>query len=219
MYIQLNSQVICYEKTGEGTPVILIHGNKEDHHIFDVLVETMSEDHTVYAMDSRGHGESATPKEFHYKDMAEDVINLIKALDIEKPYLLGYSDGGIIALLVAMKASNLLSGIVCCGANMSPTGFHHRDIREIKKEYKKTKDPRTLMMLQEPDITKSDLSRIKVPAMIIAGENDCIKEKETLTISDSIPEATSQILPGENHSSYILETDKIYRYIKGFLGR
>jgi pimeloyl-ACP methyl ester carboxylesterase len=151
--------------------------------------------------------------------MAKDVINLIKALDIEKPYLLGYSDGGIIALLVAMKASNLLSGIVCCGANMSPTGFHHRDIREIKKEYKKTKDPRTLMMLQEPDITKSDLSRIKVPAMIIAGENDCIKEKETLTISDSIPEATSQILPGENHSSYILETDKIYRYIKGFLGR
>ena len=62
MYIQLNSQVICYEKTGQGKPVILIHGNNEDHHIFDTLVETMSKYHTVYAMDSRGHGESATPK-------------------------------------------------------------------------------------------------------------------------------------------------------------
>ena len=79
MYIQLNSQVICYEKTGEGAPVILIHGNTEDHHIFDRLIEDMEKDHTVYAMDSRGHGESATPKEFHYADMAEDVINLIKA--------------------------------------------------------------------------------------------------------------------------------------------
>ena len=218
MYIQLNSQVICYEKTGEGTPVILIHGNKEDHHIFDELAETMSTHHTVYAMDSRGHGESATPKEFHYKDMAEDVINLIKALDIEKPYLLGFSDGGIIALLVAIKASELLSGIICCGANRSPAGFHHKDLHEIKKEYKKTKDPRTLMMLQEPDISKSDLSRIKVPALIIAGENDCIKEKETLLISDCIPEAATQILPGENHHSYIVETDRLYRYISGFLG-
>ena len=80
MYIQLNSQVICYEKTGEGSPVILIHGNKGDHHTFDALAETMSNYHTVYAMDSRGYGESATPKEYHYKDMAEDVINLINAL-------------------------------------------------------------------------------------------------------------------------------------------
>ena len=87
MYIQLNSQVICYEKTGEGSPVILIHGNKGDHHTFDALAETMSQRHTVYAMDTRGHGESATPKEYHYRDMAEDVINLINALDIENPYV------------------------------------------------------------------------------------------------------------------------------------
>ena len=110
MYIQLNSQVICYEKTGEGSPVILIHGNKGDHHTFDALAETMSNYHTVYAMDSRGYGESATPKEYHYKDMAEDVINLINALDIEKPYLIGFSDGGIIALLIINVLSNYSTG-------------------------------------------------------------------------------------------------------------
>ena len=137
MYIQLNSQVICYEKTGEGTPVILIHGNNGDHHTFDELVCTMCRDHTVYAMDSRGHGESATPKEYHYADMADDVINLIDALDIKSPALVGYSDGGIVALLVAIKASNKISRIVCCGANLSPAGIHHKDLREIKKEYKR----------------------------------------------------------------------------------
>lgn len=217
MYIQLNSQVICYEKTGEGSPVILIHGNKGDHHTFDPLTEVMSREHTVYAMDSRGYGESATPKEYHYKDMANDVINLIKALDIEKPYLLGFSDGGIIALLVAIKASSLLGGIICCGANLTPDGLHRKDLREIKKEYKKTNDPKTLMMLQEPDISVSDLGRISVPAMIIAGENDCIREKETMRIAQGIPDSGLQILPGENHYSYVVGTDILYRYIRGFI--
>ena len=218
MYIQLNSQVICYEKTGQGKPVILIHGNNEDHHIFDTLVETMSKYYTVYAMDSRGHGESATPKEYHYDDMANDVINLIKALDIEKPALVGYSDGGVIALLVAIKASRLISSIVCCGANLSPAGIHHRDLREIKREYRKTNDPITGMMLVEPDIEPSDLERISVPALIVAGEHDCIKEKETKKIANNINNSKILILSGETHSSYIEGTDVLYRYISNFLG-
>ena len=217
MYIQLNSQVICYEKTGEGTPVILIHGNKEDHHIFDELVEIMSREHTVYAMDSRGHGESATPKEYHYSDMADDVINLIDALDIISPALEGYSDGGIVALLVAIRASNKISRIVCCGANLSPAGIHHKDLREIKKDYKRDNDPRTLMMLVEPDIDTSELQRISVPALIIAGEKDCIKERETNRIASNIKNSQLLILPGEDHSSYIEHTDKIYNYIYRFL--
>ena len=217
MYIQLNSQIICYERTGErGTPVILIHGNREDHHIFDKLVETMSKDHVVYAMDSRGHGESATPKSYHYDDMASDVINLIDALDIVKPYIVGYSDGAIVALLVAMRASRLLSGIVCCGANLTPAGFHHRDLREIKKEYKRTEDPRVLMMLQEPNIDARDLSAITVPALIVAGEKDCIKEKETQKIAASINNSELLIISGQTHSSYIENTDVLYKFIETF---
>lgn len=219
MYIQLNSQIICYEKTGEGSPVILLHGNREDHHIFDKLAERLERDHTVYAVDSRGHGESATPKEYHYSDMADDVINLINALDIENPYILGYSDGGIIALLVAMKAGYLLSGIICCGANLSPAGFHHRDIREIKKEYKRDNDPRTLLMLQEPNIDPSELRSINIPSLIIAGEKDCVKQKETEKIASSIPGAVLKILPGETHDSYIAKKDTIYTIISNFISQ
>ena len=217
MYIQLNSQIICYEKTGEGSPVILIHGNKGDHHTFDALAETMSKDHTVYAMDSRGYGESATPKEYHYADMAADVVNLIKALDIEEPYLLGFSDGAIISLLVAIDHSDLIAGVISCGANLTPDGLKHRDMHDIKKEYKKTQDPKTLMMIQEPNITASQLGKITVPVMVIAGEKDCIKEKETIKISQSIKESSLQILPGEDHASYIVKTDRLYRYIRNFI--
>jgi len=217
MYIQLNSQIICYERTGDGSPVILIHGNGGNHHDLDALAQTMSRDHCVYNMDLRGHGESATPKEYHYNDMASDVINLIQALDIVKPYIVGYSDGGIVALLVAIRASKLISGIVCCGANITPAGIHHRDLKEIKKDFKKTKDPRLEMMLMEPDIQISDLKRISVPALIFAGEKDCIKEKESEKIAANIAESNLSILPGENHDSYIVGTDKLYRYIAGFL--
>lgn len=220
MYIQLNSQIICYERTGEGgTPVILLHGNREDHHIFDPLVEELSKDHVVYAMDSRGHGESATPKEYHYIDMARDVINLISALDIEKPYLLGYSDGGIVALLVAINASELLSGIIACGANLSPAGLHHKDLREMKKDYKNTNDPRILMMLQEPDIHPEALENISVPAMIFAGEKDCVKQKETEKIAANIPDAVLNILQKENHYSYIVKNSTFYQYISDFIGQ
>ncbi|SDB25572.1 Pimeloyl-ACP methyl ester carboxylesterase [Pseudobutyrivibrio sp. YE44] len=217
MYIQLNSQVICYEKTGEGSPVILIHGNCEDHHIFDELVEVMSETHTVYAMDTRGHGESATPKEYHYEDMASDVINLINALEIEKPYLVGYSDGGIIALMVAMRESKLLSGIVCCGANLSPSGFHLRAIHEIKKSFKKNNDPRVKLMLLEPDIKERDLSAISVPALIMAGSNDCIKERETKRIVESIADAKLEIVANATHSDYVVHNAQLYDRIKMFI--
>lgn len=218
MYIQLNSQVICYERTGEsGSPVILIHGNSEDHHIFDELVETMQAEHVVYAMDSRGHGESATPKEYHYDDMASDVINLIEALDIEKPYIIGYSDGAIVALIVAMRASRLLSGIVSCGANLTPAGLHHKAIREIKKEYKQSQDPRALLMLQEPNIPVISLKKISVPALVIAGENDIVKEKDTVKIADNIPDSKLLILKGETHSSYIVHNDKLYDLVKSFI--
>ena len=217
MYIQLNSQIISYEKTGEGSPVILLHGNGEDHHIFDALAQTMSMDHTVYAMDSRGHGESASPKVYHYKDMASDVVNLIEGLEIDHPVILGFSDGAIVALIVAIKRSDLLRGLICCGANLSPDGLTRKALHEIKKLYKTNKDPRTLLMLEEPDIKPAELAAITVPTLFFAGENDMVKEKETAKIAANIPNAKVQIFKNQDHSSYIVGTDKIYRFIKDFL--
>ena len=92
MYIQLNGQVIYYEKTGEGSPIILAHGNGETHKIFDILIPELSRKHTVYALDTRGHGESASPEQYHYSDMAEDIAAFVHALDLTKPAFYGFSD-------------------------------------------------------------------------------------------------------------------------------
>ena len=209
MYIQLNGQVLFYEKTGEGAPLLLLHGNGESHEIFDALIPELSKQYTVYAIDSRGQGGSATPKSYHYTDMAQDVVNFITSLEIEKPIICGYSDGGIIALMVAMEHSELLSSIVVCGANLSPTGLTGKARREIKALYKKDKNPLTAMMLEEPNISPESLTKITVPAIICAGSRDMIKPKETQAIADHIPNAKLHIFEGETHGSYVVHSHKL----------
>lgn len=217
MYIQLNGQILQYEKYGEGSPLILLHGNGESHEIFEELAAELAKNHTVYALDSRGQGGSATPKSFHFADMAQDVVNFIESLSIEKPTLIGFSDGGIIALLVAMKHSELLASIVVCGANLTPNGLTGSARREIKKEYKKTSSPLVKMMLKEPNICDWELQKISVPALVCAGSNDMVKPKETRAIAGSIPNAKLHILPNETHASYIIHSDKLAPIIADFL--
>ena len=141
MVIQLNSQVIWYEKSGEGDPVILLHGNQESHEIFDELAARLSERFTVYALDSRGHGKSATPAEIHYEDMATDVIHFVEALEIHKPILCGFSDGGIVALLAAIRRSRLFSRLIVCGANLSPKGLKGSVLRENPPQLEEKSHP------------------------------------------------------------------------------
>lgn len=217
MYIQLNGQVLQYEKDGEGSPIILLHGNGESHEIFDALMQELAKDYTVYAIDSRGQGGSATPKSYRYTDMAQDVVNFISSLSIDHPTLVGFSDGGIIALLVAMKHSELLSSIVICGANLTPKGLTGSALRQMKKEYKKTSSPLVKLMLEEPNICDWQLKTITVPALICAGSDDIIKPKETKAIASSIPNARLHLFQDETHGSYIRHTAKLAPVIREFL--
>ena len=120
MYIQLNGQILYYEKYGEGQPFLLVHGNGETHEIFDVLIPELAEHYTVYAIDSRGHGLSASPKELHYMDMADDMAAFIDALELKAPLFYGFSDGGIVGLLLASKYPDKLSKLMISGANLTP---------------------------------------------------------------------------------------------------
>lgn len=99
MFINVNNIRLYYEKHGEGNPLILLHGNEENHFIFDEAVEKLKKYYTVYTLDSRGHGQSEKVKEYHYQDMANDIKNFIKQLDLKKVTLMGSSDGAIIGLL------------------------------------------------------------------------------------------------------------------------
>ena len=214
MYIQLDGQVLYYEVTGEGRPLIMLHGNGESHEIFDEAIELLKEHYTVYAIDSRGQGESAKPSEYHYVDMAYDVINFILSLHIKMPILYGFSDGGIIGLYVAILRGNLISKLIISGTNISPKGLKHSAISEIKRDYKKSGfDPLIGMMLKEPNIQTSELEQITVPTHILVGSNDMIKPSDTKKLCKYIMGSTMKELPGETHSSYVIHSTKIANLI------
>ncbi len=217
MYIQLNGQIIYYEKSGEGSPVILVHGNKETHKIFDVLIPELSKEHTVYALDSRGHGLSASVSTFHYTDMAEDIIAFVHALDLVKPAFYGFSDGGIIGLIAAYKRPFLFSSLIVSGANLTPRGLKLSTRLPIRLLYLKNKDPLTALMLKEPNIKKSDLGKITTPTLVLAGSKDIVKKRETKRIASSIPDAVLKILPGETHFSYVVHSPKLFPLLNEFL--
>lgn len=216
MYIQLNGQIIYYEKTGEGSPVILVHGNGETHKIFDALIPSLSKRHTVYALDSRGHGLSAAVNEFHYADMADDVVSFIHGLDLVKPAFYGFSDGGIIGLIAAFRHPSLFSSLAVSGANLTPFGWRFLPWLSTKLRYIKKKNPLIRLMLKEPHITKSDLSKITIPVLVLAGSKDIIKKSETKRIASWLPNAILKILPGETHSSYVVHSPKLFPLLDDF---
>ena len=172
MYIQLNGQVIYYEKHGEGSPVILVHGNQETHKIFDVLIPKLSKKHTIFAIDSRGHGFSSAPAEYHYTDMAEDIAAFAAALELIRPAFYGFSDGGIVGLIAAAKYPALFSALAVSGANLTPSGWKLFSRLSVQLDYLKKKDPLVRLMLKEPHITRAELAKITVPVLVLAGSKE-----------------------------------------------
>ena len=217
MLVEVNNININYEVCGQGSPIILLHGNQETHEIFDKLIEKMQVNYTVYALDSRCHGKSDNPDKISYNLMAEDTIAFIKKLKISKPILYGFSDGGIVGLLIAIKEPDILSNLIISGANITPDATTKLDTILTKLFYFFTKNKLIKMMLDEPNIPLEDLQRITIPVHVLAGEKDVIRLNHTKLIADNIKNSTLEIVKGENHGSYIIHSDKIYGIIKKYL--
>lgn len=213
MYITVNNVNLYYEVAGSGAPLVMVHGNGETHAIFDKAVPLLAEHFTCYLLDSRGHGQSQPVAEYHYDDMAEDVFQFIQALHLEHVTYYGFSDGGIIGLLLASKHPGLLEKMVISGANTRPDAVSRRIVRLFKVINFIHKKPLFELMLTEPHISREQLQAIDTPTLVLAGSKDLVLEEDTRFIAESIPHVTLKILPGESHTSYIVHKEEIARLI------
>ena len=216
MFCTVNHIRLYYEVTGSGSPLIMVHGNSEDHSIFCKAVPELAKTHTVYTVDSRCHGQSDDPEEISYDLMADDLMGFIRALRLDKPVFYGFSDGGILGLLIAMRTPGLLGKLIVSGANLTPEGLQEADrafVRKIAARGNKLFQ----MMEREPNISPADLAQITVPTVVLAGEKDMILPEHTRLIADSIPGAVLEILPGEDHGSYIIESEKLAPVLQRYL--
>ena len=215
MIAKVNGVELYYEKTGQGRPLLLVHGNGEDHSIFNEAVAVLREDFCVYAVDSRGHGRSSRVRTLHYEDMAADMTALIEALDLRDVIFYGFSDGGIVGLLAASRCDRITTLIVS-GANLNPKGVKRWLRTAIWGMNILRPDDRLALMLREPSISDDRLRAIRARTLVLAGSGDLILPQETRHIASAVPGARLRILQGEDHGSYIVHSTKIAGLIRDF---
>lgn len=216
--IRLNGLTFFYRVIGQGRPMLLVHGNGEDHRIFDRTVHLLKEHFTCYLIDSRGHGRSSSVEEYHYREMAEDMVLFLQEKGLDDVTYVGFSDGGIIGLLAAAMTKRITT-LVACGANRRPEGLRQFFQLPLRVYNFFRRDPLRQMLLREPDITDQELRSIQADTLIIAGRHDLIKQEETDEIAAMIPHAEKMILPGESHRSYVVHSEKLGKIILKYMKR
>ena len=195
-----------YSEKGEGFPLILLHGNGEDLTYFEHQIEYFSKSRRVIAINTRGHGQSPRGNApFTLKQFADDLLAFMDDHNIEKADILGFSDGGNIALIFALQHQERINKLILNGANLFPGGVKASVQLPVVIGYHlarllggKAKAELLGLMVNEPNISPVELSKITVPVLIIAGNKDMIKTSHTELIASSIPNGTLCIIDG-NH--------------------
>ena len=200
-----------YVEKGSGPPLILLHGNGEDVSYFEHQMEPFSRHFRVIAIDTRGHGR--TPRgeaPFTIRQFGEDLLGFMDAHGIGKAHILGFSDGGNIAMVFAMAHPQRVDRLILDGANLDASGvrrsiqipieigFRIASLFAKKRPGARKKAEMLGLMVNDPDVKPEQLSRIQAPTLVLAGSKDMIKESHTRLIAAHIPGATLKIIPGDH---------------------
>jgi pimeloyl-ACP methyl ester carboxylesterase len=214
---------LYYEVYGSGEPLLLIHGNGGSTRDLTAQIAHFRKNYQVIAMDSRDQGRSAdTPAKITYEKMADDQAALLEHLKVGAVNIVGWSDGGIEALLLAIRHPAKVKKLVSMAANLTPRGLHPEAVGLIKDMLKDPKIPArdrkvTEMMLTEPQIKLTELEKITAPALILASDHDMISDGHTLDIFHHIPNAQLQIFANATHMIPYDDPDRFNSVVAAFL--
>jgi len=212
-----NGTSISYTKNGQGEnsrAIIFVHGNSEDNTLFAEISEKLAgEKFVVIAPDTRSHGKSSKVRRISYGDIADDIVPLIMHEELEKPILFGFSDGGIVGLLLAIKYPNILSKLIVAGVNLSPKGINGRWRVLIRLHHFFSRSDKMRLMLSDYNITADDLKQIKIPTIALYAEKDMVKKSHSELIVNNVANSEMKIIKGENHGSYVFDNQKLYDII------
>ena len=200
-----------FVRRGDGPPLLLLHGNGEDGGYFVHQTEYFSRHYTVYALDTRGHGQSprgAGP--FTMARFAQDLLDFMDEQKLERAHLLGFSDGGNIALTFALLHPERVDRLVLNGANLDPGGVKPVIQIPIVLGYRLAalfagRSPEARLhaeilglMVNEPRIPPEALKELRLPVLVIAGTRDMIREAHTRMIAGALPDSRLVLIPGDH---------------------
>ncbi|ALW86680.1 alpha/beta hydrolase [Hymenobacter sedentarius] len=222
---------LYYEVYGKGQPLLLIHGNAGSIEKFKANIPYFAQHYQVIAVDSRAHGKSVDPGDsLSFEMMADDFAGLLTALHLDSVNVLGWSDGGINALVLALRHPSKVRRLASTGANLSPdSAALVPAVWKAQQRYyqankgKALPDPGkrnqwkvfTLDVLQ-PNIPLATLRRITAPAFIIAGDRDMITHAHTVAIYRHLRRAWLWIVPNSGHATLRDQADEFNRKVDEF---
>ena len=204
-YIDVSDAKIYYEEYGQGEPLIFLHGNNGSIEDFYQQIPFFAKQYRVIAIDTRGQGKSTdlTNTPYTYEQFSNDLLQVIQKLNLKKVNLIGWSDGGNTALIFNAQHPELINKIMTIGAVLNPNGVGEELIGNLKNLANKPSETTNLrlieLMLNEPNITKSELNKIHNPVLVIAGEKDEVKESHTKEIQQNISKGELLIIPNSTH--------------------
>jgi pimeloyl-ACP methyl ester carboxylesterase len=216
---------------GEGQPVLIIHGNGGSISNFEKNIPYFSGKYRVIIADSRAQGKSADPGDsLTYEMMADDLSALLDQLHVDSANVIGWSDGGIDGLLLAIRHPEKVKKLAVTGANLWPdTNAVYQEIWDMVRPYyaglkkkqtlsqeEKTSFKLMRLLCDQPNIPLTDLHKIHCPALVIGGDHDVIKPEHTMQIAMNIPHSYLWILPNSGHSTPVVYSELFDKTIDDF---
>ena len=200
-----------FEECGSGFPLILLHGNGGSCNEFQAQMEPFAAHFHVFAVDTRGHGRSPRgTAPFTLRQFADDLHSFLLQQGIEKAHILGFSDGGNIALLFALRYPEMVDKLILNGANLFPAGVKLSVQIPIELGYfaaklmkpfspqAKAKAELLGLMVNEPHVSLDDLQTVTAETLVIAGTHDMIRDSHTKLIAENLPNAKLVLVEGDH---------------------
>ena len=215
-YLDIRGIKMYYEVYGSGKPLLMIHGNGGSGASFSENVSFFAKKYQVILLDSRAQGKTVDYNDsLSFEMMADDEAAFLTAMHIDSAYVLGFSDGGINALCLAMRHPSKVIKLASTGANLWPDStainpsswksdqkrFLTTDVKSFKTAEDKNRWKLFLLDWFQPNIMLESLHSIKCPSLIIAGDDDLINVQHTALIFQHIPQAYLWILPNSGHAT------------------
>ena len=192
--------------------LLLLHGNGENLHVFDLQISYFSQYYRTIAVDTRGHGLSTRgTAPFNFYTFAADLIETLNTLQVERAHIVGFSDGAITALHTALIAPERISSMILLGVNCNPQGlrliprllillaYAGLSLASLFSATKRRRKEIWGLMVYQPNLTIAEISRIKTPTLVVTGENDMASQRQNDEISRAIAGSQRIIIPAGDH--------------------
>ncbi len=226
-YAAVNGLRMYYEVHGRGRPLVLLHGGGSTVKTsFGALLPALARTHRVIAPEQQAHGHTAdVDRPLSFEQMADDTAALLRQLGVRGADVLGFSNGGHVALLLALRHPELVGRLVLCSSfyareGLAPAlreGFDHARLSDLPAPLREAylavaKDPEGLramfektvaMMRTFPDVPEGDLRALRVPTLIMVGDRDVVLLEHEERLARLLPDARLAVLPDASHGEYL----------------